>query len=210
MLLKISTISFNVDNLLELYREIVAGDSKKLNLVSRRDVKNLLEKLVDESLLPLEWSDCRLASPVIDIGSGAGLPGIPLKIARPDLRIVLLEANRRKSLFLRKAVATLALEDIEVICRRAERIADDPMFKGQFNSLVSRGTAPLKTLLEWGRSLLGKGGELVAWKGSGVDGELARLDITGWSEPALLRTPTGLTLVRFELLEHQPIPGKTD
>jgi len=195
----------NVDNLLERYREIVAGDSKKLNLVSRRDVKNLLKRLVEESLLPLNWSDCRMASPVIDLGSGAGLPGIPLKIARPDLCMTLLEANRRKSLFLRKAVTLLQLEEVEVLCERAERLTRNPLYLGRFNTLVSRGAATLMDLLEWGRPLLVKGGELVAWKGSGVIEELIQLHATGWSEPALLRGSPGLTLVRFELQMDQLI-----
>ena len=189
--------SSDVDNLLGNYREIVASYSKRLNLVARRDVENLLETLVLESLLPLSWNACRLESPMIDIGSGAGIPGIPLRIANPGLFVVLLDSNRRKTLFLRRAVEMLRLDGIVVVNQRAEQISQDPQYQGHFGTLVSRATAPVADLLRWGAELLKPGGEAIFWKGSSVVEEQAGLDATGWEGPDLWKHEGGLTLVRW-------------
>lgn len=193
----LSTISQpDVDNLLAIYRDKVAKASKILNLVSRQDVKNLLDRLIDESLQLLSWDICRLVSPLIDIGTGAGIPGIPLRIKKPGLAVVLLESNRRKSLFLRKTIDELKLDDVKVVCNRAENIICDSAFTGRFNTLVSRAAAPMSSLLLWGERLLRPGGELIAWKGSSLDSELKKADLTGWDEVKIWEHASTVTLVR--------------
>ena len=197
-LTKYSQKSLNVDKLVAQYRDIVLKANKKKNLLARGDVENLLSRLIEESLLALEWSACEIRTPIVDIGSGAGIPGIPLKLHRPELCTTLLDSNRRKTLVLRGLIEMLRLEDIAVVCERAENFAIDPHYMGHYNTIVSRATAKLQDLLKWGSTLLKPGGELIVWKGSGVDAELNSLgEIEGWSEPAFLRQESGLTLVRF-------------
>lgn len=188
----------NVHNLLDKYYRIVVQANRKLNLVSRRDVENLFLRLIDESLYPLSWDLCRMKSPLIDIGTGSGIPGIPLFIANPGLTGVLLDAHRRKSLFLRRTVELLGLEGIDVVCARVEDICDDEAFSHKFNLLVTRAVAPIERLLEWGSSLLDSNGELIAWKGSSLDKELEGFDLSGWSGPERMVCTGDLTLVRFE------------
>jgi 16S rRNA (guanine527-N7)-methyltransferase len=188
----------DVDNLLRRYREITLSDSKKLNLVSRRDVEKTVDSLIAESILPLGWEGWRFASPLLDIGSGAGIPGIPLRIAKPDLCVILLDSNHRKSLFLKKVVMMLSLNGVEVVNERAEKVVGDVLYSGHFNTVVSRATAPLTDLVKWGMELLKPGGELIVWKGSRVVNELARLDCAGWSAPDIRVQPNGLTLVKLQ------------
>ena len=201
MLGNISTYTPDVDNLLNRYKDLVKKANLSLNLVSRHDVDNLIQRLAAESLLPLDWQVCRIRSPLLDIGSGAGFPGIPLKLARPDLAVTLLDSNRRKTTFLRTAIRELALDRTEAVCARAESLLDRPGFTGQYRTVVSRGIANLEEVLHWAAEFLKSGGEVILWKGSNVSRELDEADTTGWSTPQFLHQPSGLTLVRMEVLE---------
>jgi len=188
----------NVDKLLKIYRNAVSNANKKLNLVSRHSVENSINRLIEESLIPLDWNRCLLSSPLIDIGSGAGIPGIPLRIAKPDLKVTLLEANRRKTLFIKSIIETLELQNSEALNERAENICQYAHYQAYFGTIVSRAVCSLSKLMEWGNVLLRPGGELIVWKGSSVNSELERIELTGWKSPDLLKKPNGLTLVRFE------------
>lgn len=104
---------------------------------------------------------------VVDVGSGAGLPGIPLAVFRPDLKITLLEPLARRSAFLELAVAELDLGDrVSVVRGRAEQ------HDGRYDMVISRAVAPLGRLLGWCVPLMGSGGRVLALKGSGVVDEV--------------------------------------
>lgn len=188
----------NVNNLVDQYCNLVVKANNKLNLVSRVDVEKVIRQLVTESLYVLDWDLCRVKTPMLDIGSGAGIPGIPIKLAKPEICLILLEARRRKSLFLKNTAMMLALTDTDSVHGRAEDMGTNPIYVGHFNTVVTRGVATLSELQTWSHPLLKPKGELIAWKGSGVTEELRELDRTGWSEPELKRFEGGLTLVRLE------------
>lgn len=110
---------------------------------------------------------------VVDIGSGAGLPGIPLAIARPDIEITLVEPLLKRSTYLREIVTELGLDNVQVIRGRAE----EPQVRKQAGGadiVTSRAVAPLGKLVGWSLPLLRPGGKMVALKGSSVTEELAR------------------------------------
>ncbi len=188
----------NVNNLFDQYCDLVVKANNKLNLVSRTSVEKVIRQLVAESLYALDWDLCRIRTPMLDIGSGAGIPGIPIKLARPELCLILLEAKRRKSLFLKNTSMMLALTDTDSVHGRAEELGSDPVYVGHFNTVVTRGVTTLGKLMKWSHPLLKPKGELIAWKGSSVNEDLTSLDTTGWSDPELKRFKGGLTLVRFE------------
>ncbi len=120
---------------------------------------------------------------VLDLGTGAGLPGLPLKIAAPGLRLTLLEATGRKAAFLGKVVAELALDQVEVLAGRAEDVARQPDRREAYDLVVARAVAPLPTLLELALPFVRVGGALAAPKGSGAPQEVSRseraLDLLG-------------------------------
>jgi 16S rRNA (guanine527-N7)-methyltransferase len=123
--------------------------------------------LVDDSLVLLDHlGDARR---VVDVGSGAGLPGLPLKIARPDLEMTLIEADRDKAAFLVHACAALQLEQVEVVARRAEEAGHDPHLREGFDVAVARALAPLPVLVELCLPLVRVGGRLRAQKTEGED-----------------------------------------
>jgi 16S rRNA (guanine527-N7)-methyltransferase len=150
------------------YAQLLAGAAVERGLLGPREVDRLWDRhllncaVVAELLEPGEK--------VIDVGSGAGLPGIPLAIARPDLEMALLEPLLRRSEFLSEAVAELGLA-IEVVRGRAE----EPWVREQFgarDAAVSRAVAPLGKLTKWSMPLLRAGGRMVAIKGERAPDEV--------------------------------------
>ncbi|OBG20417.1 16S rRNA (guanine(527)-N(7))-methyltransferase RsmG [Mycobacterium sp. 852002-51057_SCH5723018] len=150
------------------YAGLLAGPGVERGLLGPHEVDRLWERhllnsaVVGELLEPGER--------VIDIGSGAGLPGIPLAIARPDLEVVLLEPLLRRSEFLNEAVAELGLA-VEVVRGRAEEPDVRRRF-GDRDAAVSRAVAALDKLTKWSMPLLRRGGRMVAIKGERAPDEV--------------------------------------
>lgn len=118
--------------------------------------------LVEDGLVLLDHlGDARR---VVDVGSGAGLPGLPLKIARPDLEVTLIEADSAKAAFLVHASAMLGLTGVHVVARRAEEAGHDPALRETFDVAVARALAPLPVLVELCLPFVRVGGRLLAQK----------------------------------------------
>jgi 16S rRNA (guanine527-N7)-methyltransferase len=107
---------------------------------------------------------------VVDVGTGAGFPGVPLKLLRPDIRLTLMDASGKKTDFIRQTLDEMGV-DADVLCARAEEAARTPL-RGSFDIALSRSLAPLPTLLELCVPLVKSGGMLAAWKGETADEEL--------------------------------------
>lgn len=119
-------------------------------------------ELIDDSLVLLDHLG--EAQRVVDVGSGGGLPGLPLKIARPDLHVTLVESDQDKAAFLVRACAVLGLQDVEVLARRAEEVGQDPLYREAFDVAVARALAPMRVLAELCLPLVKVGGRLLAQK----------------------------------------------
>jgi 16S rRNA (guanine527-N7)-methyltransferase len=148
-------------DLAQRYAELLAGAGVERGLLGPREVDRIWDRHLLNSAVVGELLDA--GERVVDIGSGAGLPGIPLAIARPDLEIVLLEPLLRRSQFLTEAVAELGLA-IEVVRGRAEDRWVRDRF-GDRDAAVSRAVAGLDKLAKWSMPLLRPGGRMVAIKG---------------------------------------------
>jgi 16S rRNA (guanine527-N7)-methyltransferase len=120
---------------------------------------------------------------VIDVGTGAGLPGIPLKILLPDVRLVLLEATAKKARFLNHLITRLELDNIEVVVGRAEEVAHDADYRERFELVLSRAVGALPALVELTLPFCVVGGSFIAQKKGTIDLELSRasraIDILG-------------------------------
>ena len=121
------------------------------------------ERHIAESLRLLDAIDVSEAAEVVDVGSGAGVPGIPLALARPDLRVTLLEADQRRGGFLLHVTGLLRLVTVSVESRRAEEAGRDAALRERFDLAVSRATAPSPTLCELALPLVRTSGRLVAF-----------------------------------------------
>ena len=160
--------------LFEVYRETLLLWSGKMNLVSLQSELDLPVRHFIDSLTLLPYLPAGPAT-LLDIGSGAGFPAIPVKIFRKDLHVTLLEASRKKCSFLKEVIRRLGLREIAVLnCRLEELLNKDLNFS--FDVIVSRATLKLPELLRMGLPLLKPRGVLAAMKGPGLDAEAAALD----------------------------------
>jgi 16S rRNA (guanine527-N7)-methyltransferase len=133
------------------------------------------------------------ARTVVDVGSGGGLPGIPLKIARPELELTLIEADQAKAAFLVHACAKLGLEGVEVVARRAEEAGHDPRLREAFDVAVARALAPMPVLAELCLGLVRVGGSLLAQKTENEDVAAAghAIEVMGGALEGVHESPSG-------------------
>ena len=141
--------------LLNGYVSLLLSWNRKVNLVSRLDVDNIWLSHILHSLSPLFLIEIPAACKVLDLGSGGGLPGIPLSIVRPDLQFTHVDSIKKKTAALTDIVRTLGLHN-EVINCRAEDLSRCKGSSNRFDLVVARAVAPLDDLVKWSRPLLPK------------------------------------------------------
>lgn len=171
----------------ENYRQILAGRGIEWGLIGPREVERLWERHILNSVALADLMPEGVS--VVDVGSGGGLPGIPLSLARPDLRMTLLEPMQRRCNFLTETVdelgRTLAatVEETPTPVGRAARAVDIIVERGRaeehdevYDIVTCRAVGPLKRLLDWCLPLLAPGGTLLALKGASAVDELKAVD----------------------------------
>ena len=156
------------------YAAMIRAEREHAALVSRRSMDVIEGRHFAESLALLRALEERalLVSPALDIGSGAGFPGLPIKIARPDLRLTLLESNEKKAAFMERAIAELSLDGASVVSARAEAAGRLPEHRAAYALVLARAVAPLRVLAELALPFLAIGGVLAAPKGSAAPREV--------------------------------------
>jgi 16S rRNA (guanine527-N7)-methyltransferase len=155
--------------LFEKYLFLIEEWNKKINITSIKNQEEVAIKHFIDSLLVL--NHVPLFGRVVDIGTGGGFPGIPLKIAEPSLEIFLIEPIRKRANFLRTVISNLSLKKITVFNGRAENFKE----KEKFDFTISRALSNIKTFCELSLPLLKPGGYLVAMKGKETEKEIAAL-----------------------------------
>jgi 16S rRNA (guanine527-N7)-methyltransferase len=148
------------------------------------------EELIEDSLVLVQLlGDARR---LVDVGSGGGLPGLPLKIARPELDVTLIEADHAKAAFLVQACAKLNLDSVEVVARRAEEVGRDQRYRESFDVAVARAVAPLPVLIELCLPLVRVGGRLLAQKTDKEEVASAHraIELIGGSLDSVVATPS--------------------
>jgi 16S rRNA (guanine527-N7)-methyltransferase len=164
-------------SVLRRYRDLLLMANASLNLTAVRGPDAVERRHIEESLAVVRaLEDAGLLAAgvrAIDVGSGGGLPGIPLAIARPDVHVTLLEATGKKAAFLARAAEELALRNVRVIAARAEEAAHDPIERESYDLALARAVATLATLAELTLPFVRVGGTLAAVKGSRAEAEVA-------------------------------------
>ncbi len=145
------------------YGKAIQRWNRALNLTSVDDDVGIATTHFLDSLAGLS-AGIPHAAKVVDIGAGAGLPGLAIKIARPDIELFLVEAKRKKAGFLGAVIAELGLEGAFVIAKRAEEVARDERYRESFDVALARAVAELPVIAEYALPLLAVGGRLIAFK----------------------------------------------
>jgi 16S rRNA (guanine527-N7)-methyltransferase len=175
------------------YRQELIEWNSRFNLTAITDPDEILYKHFLDSASLLAVYDKRQAK-VLDIGAGAGFPGLPLKILRPRWRVVLLEATGKKVTFLRYMIEALELREIEAVQGRAEDLAHQQAYRASFDLVTARAVASLPILLEYAAPYCRVGGQIILPKKGDVTAELAQGKLAARLLGSILRADRAVTL----------------
>ncbi|NYE57592.1 16S rRNA (guanine(527)-N(7))-methyltransferase RsmG [Carboxydothermus ferrireducens] len=161
--------------LFERYYRLLISENEKYNLTAVTGEDEVIVKHFLDSTAVLLYRDLTDLN-AVDIGTGAGFPGIPLKIMVPGLKLLLLDSLKKRCQFLERVVRELNFKNVTVVNERAENIGRQKPYREIFDVTFSRAVAEVRVLLEFHAPLLRLGGETILFKGPGVDDELKKAE----------------------------------
>lgn len=160
-----------VDQFLKYY-EMLVEKNKVMNLTSITEFDEVIEKHFVDSLQIAQYVDLTQEVSIIDVGTGAGFPGIPLKIAFPEINVTLLDSLNKRINFLNEVIDELGLEKITALHGRAEDYGKNGTYREQFDYCVSRAVANMSSLSEYCLPFVKVGGSFIPYKSGNIDEEL--------------------------------------
>lgn len=174
------------------YQKLLLEWNSRINLISRSDEERIITRHFIQSIGLLKIVKFPMNSMVMDLGSGAGFPGIPIKLIRPDIQMVLAESVKKKALFLKEIIHGLHLHGIQV---HTDRIDENRFLIDQVDFVVARAVANLSDLVRWSFPSLKPNGKLVAIKG-----------IKAQEEVGELRKASKLYNYNISIIPYNPFP----
>ena len=164
----------DINNSILNYLTILFEHNKTTNLTAITDWDEAIVKHLHDSLAIGMWKEAEGARSILDLGSGAGIPGIPLALYYPKKEVFLLEANTKKKRFIEFAIEELKLSNCTVLHGRAEDLGRKDEFREKFDIVATRAVAKLAVLLELSFPFIKIGGHLVAYKGPSINDEISQ------------------------------------
>ncbi len=154
------------------YNDLLLEWNEKMNLTALTEARDVAVKHFVDSLMLLQYTEIPQEASVIDVGTGAGFPGLALKIARPDIRLTLLDSLQKRLGFLDTVCGEMALDNVVTVHSRAEDGSRTMLFRENFEIAVARAVAPLNVLCEYCLPYVAVGGRFLAMKGKTAVEEL--------------------------------------
>lgn len=158
---------------LNRYYELLVEWNQKMNLTALTEPYDVALKHFCDSILLLKYADLPQNCSLIDVGTGAGFPSVPIKIVRPDIKLCLLDSLNKRLVFLNEVVNELELSDVTIVHSRAEDGARKPQLREKFDFATSRAVAQLNTLSEYCLPYVKKGGAFLSMKGKYSEEEIS-------------------------------------
>jgi 16S rRNA (guanine527-N7)-methyltransferase len=156
----------------EMYYELLVEWNEKMNLTGITEKPQVYEKHFYDSITPAFYYDFSRVESVIDVGSGAGFPGIPLKICFPSLKLTILDSLNKRLLFLQEVTKQLGLQNVSFVHSRAEDAGRDKKYREQFDLATARAVARMNVLSEFCLPFVKPGGAFLVMKGANIEEEL--------------------------------------
>lgn len=160
------------EKFLNKYFELIKELNHSLNLISKNEVDFFWDKQINDSLALLDFLKIEKEAKWIDLGSGGGVPGIPLSICYDKVDFTLVDSTQKKVVALNQMIKDLKLNNIKAICERVEILANKPNFRGKFDFVSAKALAPLNILMEYAMPFLKQDGLLLAYKGPNYEIEI--------------------------------------
>lgn len=176
-----------------LYRDLLLDWNQRMNLISHSDEGRILTRHFLQSIGLLKFISFPTNCSVMDIGSGAGFPGIPLKLIRPDIYMILAESIKKKASFLEAVISSMNLQNIRVVARRIDSYS---RLNNPVDFVVARSVTNLSNLIRWSFPSLKPDGKLIAIKGSNVEKELNEVK----------ETSNKLQFAQSKIISYNPFP----
>ena len=165
---------------LDEFARLLVDRNRSLNLTRITDPREIVINHYLDSLTCLAAASFEPGARVIDVGTGAGFPGIPIAVARPDLRIILMDSTRKKLAYVQEAAGQIGLTNVELLNARAEGAGHDPSHRESYDIVLTRALSEMRVVVELCLPLARVGGLLIAQKGVGIEEEVnAALPVIG-------------------------------
>jgi len=163
-----------IDNFKRFQTEIVYWN-ERVNMISRKDIDFLLERHILHSLSIMKYQEFPSKARVLDVGTGGGFPGIPLKIALPELYMTLVDSISKKLKIAEMMANHTGLRNIEAFPLRVEDLSNEIRYRKYFDFIISRAVASSDKIYLWTKDLLKDKGKIILWKGGDLSNELEEL-----------------------------------
>lgn len=158
--------------LFEKYKDMLIDWNERMNLTAITEPGEIFIKHFLDSIIVLRYHQFDADLKVLDIGTGAGFPGLPIKIMRPELKVTLLDSLTKRFNFLQTLIKELSIKDVEFLNGRAENFAKENSYREKFDIVVSRAVASLNVLAEYTLPYVRVGGVFIAYKGPQIGEEV--------------------------------------
>jgi 16S rRNA (guanine527-N7)-methyltransferase len=166
----------DIENKFKNYKELLKEWNQKINITAIENDDDIYLKHFIDSILLLESATIDEKKRIIDVGTGGGFPGLPLKIVNNNYNVTLLDSLRKRIDFLSVVIDKLGLKDVSLIHGRAEDFGRDPMYREKYDICVSRAVAPLNVLCEYCLPFVKVGGYFAAYKSENISEEILNSD----------------------------------